>query len=409
MARIAIYIGRHLCTAPRPCKEADALAAAGHEVTVSGLWFDPRLVARDRALLADRRWKFVPYADCRPDTAPGRWRWQLVRLEQRFSRLLFARTGRVSANLFGYGTGRMLRHARCHAADLSLFHSEGGLWVARALQRRGQRVGVDFEDWFSRDLPPESRAGRPIQALEQLERAALHYGPYVLATSRAMARALAADYGGPEPTVIYNAFPATDAVGPVPHADTAPIRLHWFSQTLGPGRGLETLFAALPQVQPAWELHLLADDPSNFAATLLAALPESLRPRVRVQPTVPNVELPAAIAANDVGLALDVSDIPSRNLTVTNKLFQYLEAGLAVAASDTAGHTEILRQAPAMGESFTAGDAPSLAAALNRLMADRAQLNAARAAAFSSARTIFSHERQVPVYAALATRALAAA
>ncbi|MBS0630871.1 MAG: glycosyltransferase [Verrucomicrobia bacterium] len=406
MARIAIYIGRHLCTAPRPCKEADALAAAGHEVTVSGLWFDPRLVARDRALLAGRPWKFVPYADCRPDTPMGRWRWQLVRIEQRFSRLLFARTGRVSANLFGYGTSRMLRHARRHAAELSLFHSEGGLWVARALHRAGRPVGVDFEDWFSRDLPPESRAGRPLQALEELERAALHYGPYVLATSRAMARALATDYAGPEPTVIYNAFPATEATGPVPHTGSAPIRLHWFSQTLGPGRGLETLFAALPRLSSAWELHLLADDPQNFSATLLATLPEGLRPRVRIEATVPNAELPARIAENDIGLALDVSDIPSRNLTVTNKLFQYLDAGLAVAVSDTAGHTEILGQAPAMGGIFTAGDAPSLAAALNRLMADRSRLAAARTAAFAAARTLFSHERQIPVYADLAARAL---
>ncbi len=43
MAKILILIGGHLRTAPRPQKEAETLANAGHEVTVRGFWFDPKL------------------------------------------------------------------------------------------------------------------------------------------------------------------------------------------------------------------------------------------------------------------------------------------------------------------------------------------------------------------------------
>jgi glycosyltransferase involved in cell wall biosynthesis len=406
VARIAIYIGRHLCTAPRPCKEADALAAAGHTVTVSGLWFDPRLVDRDREVLAGRPWRFEPYADCRGGAWSTRLRWQMIRARQHLARTLFTRTGTVTADVFGYGTASMLAHARKTAADLSLFHSEGGLWVARALQRDGWRVGMDFEDWFSQDLPPGSRAGRPIASLQQLESAALRFGPYVLATSHAMARALAHAYDGPEPTVIYNTFPACATAPSGTSAGPRPVRLHWFSQTLGPDRGLETLFGALPHLPPNWELNLRADDPQGFAGALVRLLPEPLRTQVHFLPTVPNAELPARIAEHDIGLALEVSSIPSRNLTVTNKLFQYLQAGLAIVASDTAGHTEILSQAPAAGEIFNAGDAPSLAAALSGLLSAPARLSAAKRAAHQASATIFSHERQLPVYAALAERAL---
>lgn len=404
MARIHIYIGRHLCTAPRPCKEADALAAAGHEVTVCGLWFDPRLVARDEALLAGKTWRFEPYADCRPATFASRLRWKIVRARHRFARAVFTRTGRVLADLFGYATSRLYAHARRSAADLLIFHSEGGLWAAQRLQRAGRRVGVDFEDWFSRDLPLKTQQGRPIAALAALESSALHVGPYVLATSHAMSAALAEAYAGPAPTVIYNTFPSP---GPLPPRPAAPrVRLHWFSQTLGPGRGLETLCAALPLLPPDWELHLLADDPAGYAATLFQSLPGALQSHIHISPTVPNAELPARIAANDIGLALDVSDIPSRNLTITNKLFQYLQAGLAVVASDTAGHTEVLQRASAAGEIFAAGDATSLAAALTRLMSDRTRLASAQTAALTASATVFSHERQMPVYAALADRAL---
>lgn len=409
MARIAIYIGRHLATAPRPVKEADALAAAGHDVTVSGLWFDAGLVARDHTLLAGRPWRFLPYADCQPGNAARRWRWWHIRFRHRLAKEWFRLSGRVTAEAFGYATSRMLAHARAHPADLHIFHSEGGLWVGRQLHRAGQLVGVDFEDWFSRDLPPEKHTARPVAALRELEHAALRFGPYALTTSRSLAAALAAAYSAPPPTAVYNTFPAQAApVSPsLAHATKeGPVALHWFSLVLGPDRGLEPLFAALPRLTFAWNLTVRAEDPDGYAARLLSALPDPLRAQVRFVPTVPNDELPAYIAEHDVGLALDLSTIPSRNLTVTNKLFQYLQAGLAIVASDTAGHREVLEQSPGAGEIFTAGEPSSLAGALNRLCCDRAQLQRARRAARAAGATVFDHARQEPVYAELVRLAL---
>lgn len=406
MARISIYIGRHLCTAPRPIKEADALAAAGHEVTVSGLWFDPRLVARDQALLKGRPWRFQPYADCRPGNAIRELRWVFLRTRHRLADNRFRRMGSISPDLFGYATSRMFAHARQHRCDLAIFHSEGGLWVARQLRLTGRRVGVDFEDWFSEDLPAEVRATRPLATLRELESAALRSGHYVLTTSRALASALASAYSVEPPTVIYNIFPASAATPPP--AAVGPVRLHWFSQTLGPGRGLETLFTVLPRLPGDWHLNLLADDPGQFSAKLIAHLPAALHSRVDFQPTVPNAELPTRIAAHHIGLALETPSIPNRNLTITNKLFQYLEAGLAVVASNTAGHTEALAAAPAAGELFTADDPDSLCSALSRLILDPGHLAAARQAACHASATVLSYERQLPLYASLAARALAA-
>ena len=74
MARILILIGGHLCTAPRPQKEAETLFAAGHDVTVSGLWHDPELVERDRSLMKTFGWRFVPVVDSQPESLMGRMR-----------------------------------------------------------------------------------------------------------------------------------------------------------------------------------------------------------------------------------------------------------------------------------------------------------------------------------------------
>lgn len=67
--------------------------------------------------------------------------------------------------------------------------------------------------------------------------------------------------------------------------------------------------------------------------------------QVFIHPTVPNSQLLSRIAEHDIGLALETPEIQSRNLTITNKVFQYLQAGLAVIATDTIGSEKSLHAA----------------------------------------------------------------
>lgn len=401
MARIRIFIARHLCTAPRPQKEAAALAAAGHDVTVHGVWWDPILVERDRTLMAGQPWRFESVVDCRPLSTSQRVRWIYHRSRHRFARTWYRRTRRLTADLFGYAHSALDACARQAPADLAIFHSEGGLWIADRLRKRGRKVGIDFEDWFSQDLPPEARHDRPAAELQQIERSLLRHAIYVLATSHAMAEALARDAGSPPPAVIYNAFPAeTDAPSSAPQdrRDRAGVSLHWFSLVVGPDRGLETLAAALAHVPPGCEIHLRGDGSPAYREHWLTLIPTAHRSQVRFHPTVPNADLPARIAEHDIGLALDVSRIPSRNLTITNKLFQYLQGGLAIAASDTAGHREVFARSPGAGGLFPAEDAVALGALLREMVRDRIRLEQMKRAALDAARTTFAHERQASIY-----------
>lgn len=91
--------------------------------------------------------------------------------------------------------------------------------------------------------------------------------------------------------------------------------------------------------------------------------------------------LSARIAEHDIGLALESPQIRSRDLTVTNKLFQYLEAGLAVVATKTAGQIEVLQQFPGAGILVPSGDAMALANAINDWVGDREKLHASQRSA----------------------------
>ncbi|MFH7243190.1 MAG: glycosyltransferase [Spirulina sp.] len=425
MARILILIGGHLCTAPRPQKEATALAAAGHEVKVAGLWFDETLAQRDRAVLADQAWAFDPVIDFRPGQA-SRFG---VRLQAKTARKLYQGLGFHHPALLGYGAPRLLKVAQAHRADLTIVHSEAGLWVGQQLLKQGYAVGVDFEDWFSQDLLPAAHHQRPIRWIAELEAFLLQHCRYRLTTSQAMAAAMANHYQVTPPTVVYNVFPRsaptledlspeetsekTSAPPPAKPSDHGlpmrtgeAVRLHWFSQTIGPGRGLELLFAALSHLTVSVEVHLRGHCSPKNQIWLAQHIPLGWADQVHIHPTVPNDELPARIAENDIGLALEQTHPPSRNLTITNKLFQYLQAGLAVIATDTAGQREVFQQFPDIGHLVAAQDVTALAAAIEDLVCHPAQLRAAQAAARHAAETQFCWELESQTLVAAAEKAL---
>jgi glycosyltransferase involved in cell wall biosynthesis len=392
MARILILIGGHFCTAPRPQKEAAALAMAGHEVMVAGVWFEPQLVARDQALRQAKSWQFQPVLDFRGITPGQKITRFKVRFQAKLARELFRRFGRCSIGLLGYGAAEMLQFAQSYHADLTIVHSEAGLWVGQRLQCQGYKVGVDFEDWFSADLLPTAQVNRPIAWIKSLESTLIQHCKYCLTTSQAMANAMAKAYNSTPPTVIYNTFPETNVLEITPEAIDRPNRqipsLHWFSQTIGPGRGLEVLLAALAQVQGDWQLHLRGYCPDVYRTWLMAQVPDGWSDRVFIHGTVPNQELPLRIAEHDIGLALETTAIPSRNLTITNKLFQYLQAGLAVIATDTAGQREVLQSHPLAGQLIASDDPRSLAMAIDYWVQQPSQLAIAKQAAIAASKML---------------------
>ena len=408
MAKILILIGGHLCTAPRPQKEADALAAAGHEVTVRGFWFNPELIQRDHLILAEKKWQFAPIINFQPDHKINNFK---VRLKARIAKEKYQRFRILSPDLFGYGATAMLQVARQTQADLTIVHSEVGLWVGDQLLNKGFRVGVDFEDWFSEDLLPSIRATRPINQLKILERRLAKDCIYCLTTSHALAEAFSEAYKVPKPIVIYNTFSWKECSyydGKTLDKISSKLpSLHWFSQTIGPGRGLEILFQALPYLQTPIEIHLRGHYPETAQQWLQQQVTDEWHDRIFIHPTVPNSELLSRIAEHDIGLALEQPHIPSRNLTITNKFFQYLQAGLAIIATETAGQKEIFQQCPEIGQLLHNYHPTTLAQAIENLLKNPEKLAITKAAALQAAQNKFCWEKQVNVLLKRAEQALA--
>lgn len=391
MKKILCLIGGHFALAPRPQKEAATAKAAGFGVYVRGVWWDEDLALEDLELARKIGVDFSPVVDLRASVGGGAG----VRIRQRLARESFRRFGIASARSFGLGAPEMLRDARRLDPDLTMVHSEAGLWVAKRLLAEGFRVGVDFEDWFSEDLPASERRGRPVRQIKELERHLLHNAHLTLATTCAMAEALARDAGSERvPWVIPNCFSVRDAPqgshgGDI--RDGNAVSFYWFSQTIGPGRGLESVSKVVQQLRGPWELHLRGNL-RGYDSWFEEHFPLAIRSKVHLHDCVTNEDLSRHSASHDVGLALEVPHCPSRDLTATNKIFEYLRCGLAVIASTTRGQAEVMERCPTAGWMVAPDDSDSLTMAMQRCLDQPAALAEAKRAALTAAETTWNWE-----------------
>lgn len=411
-AGIVLLTGNSLCHNPRAFKAATALGQAGYDVQVLGAWLEPELKARDQKLIEGTPFRFVPVFDGTRSGASAAAAKIFRRARSKAAGVLHARTGRESAHQLGLGVPTMIAHAQAIEAELFIAHSEPALAVASAVLRHGRRVGVDMEDWFSEDLLPQARRTRPLRLLRSLERELLRRGAYASCPSRAMSEALAAAYGGKAPAVIYNAFPLAERVVidglRKDRRDGSIASIFWYSQTIGPGRGLEDLLGALPLLpERDVEIHLRGRYTVETEHWLRSQLPERWQQRVFFHPLVSNDELLSRIAEHDVGFAGEMRFSRSRDLTVTNKILHYLLGGLAVVASDTVGQREVAAQAADAISLYESDNPRSLAHALASLLDSPERLRRAKAAASDAAERTFCWDKQEQVLLTAVATALA--
>jgi len=402
---ILILSSAHLCRNPRVVKEAVTLGQAGYAVTVLSISTHARFEKLDRELMRGLPFRRITL-DYTGTTARSRLEGFIQRTATWGARQLCRHLEIETAQALGPASA-LLRTARSLPADLAIVHTEIPLWAAQALMRAGRRVAVDVEDWYSEDLLLADRRGRPVRLLRRAEEFVLHRAAFALATSHSMADALTAAFRCPRPLVVRNVFPLQASPRTARPVHPGPPRFIWFSQTIGPGRGIELLLSAWMHTRNPSRLDLLGDVRAGFADHLLRRLPADKRAHLHFVPPVAPEQLPDKLAEYDIGLALEPRHPVNRNVTITNKLFQYFNAGLAVIATDTAGQREVMQAAPATGLLVQPNETTRLAGQLDELLADPARLAAMQQAARAAAEQTFCWEREAPVLLDAVSRALA--
>ena len=388
--RICVLTTGHLATSPRMTKAADAFAEAGARVHIISTSSTPWAVAADRDIVRRRpgawTWDVVDYR-ARPATKT----YLLSGVRQRSAKRLAALVGpgRVPLRIAGFARERVfpeiVRKASRIGADLVYGGGAGLAAAAFAGSELGVPFGVDLEDFHTGDQV-DAAEGRLVQSLSgRIERDVLPRAAFRTAGSEDIAQAYRQLYGV-DVISINNTYRLPQ---PLRVEEIAgPLRLYWFSQTIGPGRGLEDAIAALGVSGIVAELHLQGQAVAGYGETLLH-LAGRVAPNTAVvlHPPAMSDDMVSECARYDVGLAIETDAVLNRRLCLTNKALAYVAAGLAVALTDTPGQRRLAADLGKGGFVYQAGDVRRLAEQLRSWSNDRSSLQQAKAASLAASRT----------------------
>jgi glycosyltransferase involved in cell wall biosynthesis len=190
-----------------------------------------------------------------------------------------------------------------------------------------------------------------------------------------------------DPIVVYNAPRPVEPRAPahVLMPSTTRIRLihHGYAQR---GRGIDQMIRAVALSDPRFtlDLMLMGDDPAHVQE--LRRLAEELAPgRIFFRQTVPPLEIVRTVAAYDIGLCVIQPITYNTLMMLPNKMFEYIQAGLAVCVGPSPAMASVVRRfnVGVVAPSFSPHD---VAATLDRLTVD--EIQAMRSAAVHAARTL---------------------
>lgn len=410
--RITVVTAGHLSTCPRMLKSADALAADGYDVRVVATRHEPWATETDRDVASRRSWAAEVIDYHAGDGGATHW-WTGARY--RAARAASAAIGPARAPLalvsraFGRVHSELVRAIAADPGDLIYGGTAGALAaIAEAAGRCGTPYGVDLEDFHSGETAgPDAPLVDALAA--RVEHAVLRRAAFVTTSNEAIAAAYK-EGDGVDATVIHNTFALPSQPPDVSRVDPTRLRVYWFSQTIGPGRGLEDAVLALGRTGLAAHLALRGRPHAGYLDALMT-LATTHAPRVEVvhlTPAPPDAMV-ACARGYDVGLALEQMTLRNRQLCLTNKAFTYMLAGMAIAMTDTPGQQALGVDLGRGAVLVPVGDVDALANAFARWARDPAELNCAKRTAWSAAarRWHWEHELERGMLCALVREALA--
>jgi glycogen(starch) synthase len=410
--RVAMLLGKRDEHDTRVRKEAETLAAAGYEVRVFSLASPERPVLETvRGVTYER----VELREVTREAWRRRRRLQELRLDRYRKRLSShsaapERLHDVAAVTTGRADGRRRAAAGAEATARAVYRAklrverETYLWLLAARwhlelwaavaeplarfdpgvvhshdlltldagRRHTRRTGALLV-YDSHELELHSRRYRTVHqrvVARVVERVGVRAARAVITVSAAIAEELSRTYGIPLPTVLLNSPPLDLSRAPAPLSvrDACGVgpeeTLIVFTGALSPSRGIEQTIDAFPQLPSSFHLALMGPRKPHLEAAFLeqvAAL--ALDDRVHLVDPVRGELVSATIATADAAVIPLMNVCRSYDLTLPNKLFEAVMAGLPIAASSLRGVGGFVRNHE-LGTLFDASDPASIARAI---------------------------------------------
>ena len=373
-------------------KAADAFSEAGYRVRVVSVRYMPWATEADSEIWRSRA---------------GSWDWSVVGYGRHGALLSYLRSGlryrqarllakalspkccplAVAARAYSRAHTELVRAALAEPADLFYGGTTGALAaVAEAGRRAGKPYALDLEDFHSAEQNDASQSHLPDLLAERIETCVLPGAAFLTAGASAIAAAYSLKYGLRAVT-INNTFSLPATLPDFTPKASQGLKLYWFSQTVGPGRGLEEVIRAIGLANVPGELHLRGRAIPGYVA-LLQQLAARAAPKITIVCHHPSSadSMVDLCRDYDVGLATEPGSSLNNRAALSNKVLTYVLAGLAVVCTDTPGQRPLGQDLGEGALLYAPGDLDALARGLRSWTEDKALLVRAKKAAWEAAK-----------------------
>ncbi|RBQ10000.1 hypothetical protein [Pedobacter miscanthi] len=339
--KIVLVTTAHLTSNPRLVKEAKSLLKANFNVKIISLQQLAYLKHFDKDIIKDLHQADIKLINCDKSTLRGK----ILNIKRLLRKIW------ISINPLSYLTENVLFPEfkyilKKEKADLYIAHTIQALpivqWAAKFNQ---SKFAFDAEDYHRE----ESTDKRQNQSAKIIEDKYLVNASYISAASPFIGKCYQENFPTKKVITLNNYFEKENKKIET-NEDQKLIKLVWFSQTIGTNRGLAEFLLKLANFNASeYEVHLRGSCSNETKAEILKDLSDEWRKKIFFYPQCSSYELNSWLQKFDVGLALENSVPNNRNLCITNKIFQYLDAGLAIIATATIGQKWVMQQCPSAG------------------------------------------------------------
>jgi glycosyltransferase involved in cell wall biosynthesis len=393
--KILFVTTNSLATNPRLVKEIRACLLYGYKVSVISFSFENWSKPINEELI--REFQLYVNLVLLPGDNKGKLAWLQSTMLSILSRILIIFGSRdlavLSMSLFKRsGLLFKILQKKKENHDWVIAHNLGAFVPAMLYAKKHDcKLGIDIEDYH----PGETAILAISKKVEYLMRNVMMNANAITAASPLILQQSLGLLLGKVPThaVINNVFSLQQQL---PFFDMLPIplKLVWFSQTVGLNRGIQDVILAMNLIyDSAVHLTIIGHCTSEIQQRLKNLMVNGTH-RIFFVPPITERELIRLCSQQHIGMALETGEPLNRDLCLTNKLFVYLLAGNAIIASKTAAQQKFINEFPGLGEVYSSGDRQYLARLLIQFMHSPKKLEKARRKAYYTAKTHFNWEEE---------------
>lgn len=364
---------------PRLVKEADALAEKGFKVTVLYQYWNAWGTKLDKELLKNKKWNAIQVGG---DPDKQKFHYNISRIIHKVSRSIYQKTGSKTAAIGAIARSSyyLIKEAKKIKADFYIGHNLGALpATVIAANFNNKKCGFDAEDFHRHETSDD--ANHPDVKLKRyLEEQFFPHLSYLSAASPLIAEEYKILFPALNISTILNVFPKKINNNIARTVSAAPLKLFWFSQTIGTNRGVQDIIKAMKLLEDKEiELHLYGYLPQESKAVfdeLIAALNFTGLSNIYFHNPVAEEELLKLAAGFDIGFAIEPGFCINNKIALSNKIFTYLFGGCAIVFSNTPAQAHFYNRNKNIGYIYDSNDITALAAIISTYYGNRQLLRA---------------------------------